>query len=64
VLRDAGDKMLDSVVYHSNHLELSEQFDKSTGFEKSVENLTWSYSAFLNALRARSDSIACNGSAT
>lgn len=55
VLRDAGDKMLDSVVYHSNHLELSEQFDKSTGFEKSVENLTWSYSAFLNALRARSD---------
>ena len=53
VLRNAGDKMLDSVLYHSNHLELSEQFDKTTGFEKSVENLTWSYSAVLKALRAR-----------
>ena len=51
----AGDWMLDAVVYHSDHLELSEQFDKDTGFEKSVENLTWSYSAFLNALRARGD---------
>ena len=33
--------------------ELSEQFDASTGYEKSVRNLTWSYAAFLSAARAR-----------
>lgn len=49
----AGDAMLHAIVYHSDHLELSEQFDGATGFEKSVRNLTWSYAAFLSALRAR-----------
>jgi hypothetical protein len=34
-------------------LALSEQFDATTGFEKSVRNLTWSYAAFLSAVRAR-----------
>jgi glucoamylase len=53
-LRDAGDAMLRAVVRHSDHLELSEQFDSVTGYEKSVRNLTWSYAAFLSALRARS----------
>jgi glucoamylase len=52
-LVDAGDAMLQAVVYHSDHLELSEQFDATTGFEKSVRNLTWSYAAFLSAVRAR-----------
>ena len=52
-LRAAGDAMLQAIVYHSDHLELSEQFDASTGFEKSVSNLSWSYAAFLSALRAR-----------
>lgn len=52
-LRAAGDQMLQAVVYHSDHLELSEQFDGSTGYEKSVRNLTWSYAAFLSAMRAR-----------
>jgi glucoamylase len=52
-LRAAGDRMLQAVVFHSDHLELSEQFDRETGFEKSVRNLTWSYSAFLSAVRAR-----------
>jgi glucoamylase len=52
-LRDAGDRMLRAVVFHSDHLELSEQFDRTTGFEKSVRNLTWSYSSFLAAVRAR-----------
>jgi glucoamylase len=33
---------------------LSEQFDGVTGYEKSVKNLTWSYAAFLSAVRARS----------
>lgn len=53
-LRSAGDAMLQAVVYHSDHFELSEQFDAVTGFEKSVSNLSWSYAAFLSAVRARS----------
>lgn len=53
-LRSAADAMLRAVVYHSDHLELSEQFDGATGIEKSVKNLTWSYAAFLSAVRARS----------
>lgn len=52
-LRAAGDAMLRAVVCHSDHLELSEQFDAVTGFEKSVANLSWSYAAFLSAARAR-----------
>jgi len=52
-LRAAGDAMLQAVVYHSDHFELSEQFDAVTGFEKSVSNLSWSYAAFLSAVRAR-----------
>ena len=52
-LRAAGDAMLQAVIYHSDHLELSEQFDAVTGFEKSVSNLSWSYAAFLSAARAR-----------
>jgi glucoamylase len=52
-LRSAGDAMLRAIVYHSDHFELSEQFDAVTGFEKSVANLSWSYAAFLSAVRAR-----------
>jgi glucoamylase len=52
-LRDAGDRMLHAVIFHSDHLELSEQFDGTSGYEKSVTNLTWSYAAFLSAARAR-----------
>jgi glucoamylase len=52
-LRTAADRMLNAVIFHSDHLELSEQFDQTTGYEKSVVNLTWSYAAFLSALRAR-----------
>src|ERR1700761_1530831 len=52
-LRAAGDAMLQSIVYHSDHFELSEQFDAVTRFEKSVSNLSWSYAAFLSAVRAR-----------
>ena len=52
-LQDAGDAMLAAVIYHSDHLELSEQFDGVTGYEKSVKNLSWSYAAFLSAVRAR-----------
>jgi glucoamylase len=52
-LQDAGDAMLRAVVHHSDHLELSEQFDGSSGYEKSVRDLTWSYASFLSAVRAR-----------
>ena len=37
-LQNAGDAMLSAVIYHSDHLELSEQFDAVTGYEKSVRN--------------------------
>ena len=53
LLQAAGDQMLQAVIYHSDHLELSEQFDAVTGYEKSVRDLTWSYAAFLSAMRAR-----------
>ena len=53
-LQNAGDQMLQAVVFHSDHLELSEQFDATTGYEKSVSNLSWSYASFLSAVRARS----------
>ncbi|HUA64748.1 MAG TPA: glycoside hydrolase family 15 protein [Alphaproteobacteria bacterium] len=52
-LRNAGDAMLGAVIYHSDHLELSEQFDGTTGYEKSVRNLTWSYASLLSAVRAK-----------
>jgi glucoamylase len=53
-LADAGDQMLQAVIFHSDNLELSEQFDATTGYEKSVSNLSWSYASFLSAVRARS----------
>jgi glucoamylase len=52
-LEQAGDAMLGAVVYHSDNLELSEQFDGWTGYERSVRDLTWSYAAFLSAVRAK-----------
>lgn len=54
-LTATGDAMVQAVVYHSDNLELSEQFDGTTGFERSVHNLTWSYAAYLSAMRARAD---------
>ena len=48
-----GDAMLNAILFHSDHYQLSEQFDGSTGDEKSVANLTWSYAAFLSAARSR-----------
>ena len=52
-LRNAGDQMLQAIVFHSDHLELSEQFDATTGYEKSVSNLSWSYASFLSAVRTK-----------
>ena len=44
-LQGAGDQMLQAVIFHSDNLELSEQFDATTGYEKSVSNLSWSYAS-------------------
>ena len=52
-LRAAGDAMLGAIIFHSDHFELSEQFDAVSGYEKSVGNLSWSYAAYLSAARAR-----------
>ncbi len=52
-LQGAGDQMLQAVVFHSDNLELSEQFDATTGYEKGVSNLSWSYASYLSAIRAR-----------
>jgi glucoamylase len=54
-LTATGDAMMRAVVYHSDNLELSEQFDGTTGYERSVRNLTWSYAAYLSAMRARAE---------
>jgi glucoamylase len=52
-LQAADDQMLQAVIFHSDNLELSEQFDATNGYEKSVRNLSWSYASFLSAVRAR-----------
>jgi glucoamylase len=52
-LESAGDQMLQAVIFHSDHFELSEQFDANSGYEKSVSNLSWSYASFLSAVRAK-----------
>jgi len=52
-LQSAGDQMLQALVYHSDHFELSEQFDATSGYEKSVSDLSWSYASFLSAVRAK-----------
>lgn len=52
-LASAGNNMLYAVIFHSNHLELAEQNDGTTGYQKSVRDLTWSYAAFLSAVREK-----------
>jgi glucoamylase len=53
LLDNAADAMLQAIIYHSDDLELSEQFDGTSGYEKSVRDLTWSYASFLSAARAK-----------
>jgi glucoamylase len=54
-LAATGDAMVRAVIYHSDNLELSEQFDGTYGYERSVHDLTWSYAAYLSAMRARAE---------
>jgi glucoamylase len=53
----AGDKLMRAIVYHSDHLELSEQFDSTHGTCMSVRSLTWSYSSFIASSRIRENAI-------
>ncbi len=53
LLNNAANAMLQAIIYHSDNLELSEQFDGTSGYEKSLRDLTWSYAAFLSAARAK-----------
>ena len=56
-LLSAGDKLMRAIVYHSDHLELSEQFDRTHGTCMSVRSLTWSYSSFIASSRIREKAI-------
>ncbi len=47
-----------NVQFAINQIDLqaiAQQFDAVTGYEKSVRNLTWSYAAFLSAVRRRNN---------
>ena len=48
-----GRRDVQALVFHSDHFELSEQFDATSGYEKSVSDLSWSYASFLSAVRAK-----------
>ena len=49
-----GDSFLEVVRTHMSHEgEMSEQFNKYTGFLQGARDLSWSYSSFLDAVRSR-----------
>ena len=53
-LKLVGDQFLAVVRRHvDGEGSMSEQFDKETGFMTGARDLTWSYGAFLKAVRAR-----------
>ncbi|KAF2019998.1 glycoside hydrolase family 15 protein [Aaosphaeria arxii CBS 175.79] len=53
-LKTLGDGFLGVVKTHtSSEGTMSEQFDRETGLERGARDLTWSYGAFLQAVRAK-----------
>ena len=53
-LKSTGDSFLAVVRKHADgEGALSEQFDRLTGYERGARDLTWSYGAFLQAVKAR-----------
>lgn len=55
-LKDVGDGFLAVIRTHAAAQgDLSEEFDGVTGFERGAANLTWSYGAFIDAVRRRSE---------
>jgi len=53
-LRARGDAFLETVrAFTPPSGEMSEQFDRSTGAQRSARQLAWSYAAFISCLAAR-----------
>lgn len=53
-LHGIGDEFLEVVKTHVDaEGSMSEQFDRETGFMRGANDLTWSYGAFLEAVKAR-----------
>jgi glucoamylase len=53
-LHTTGDQFLEVIKTHVDaEGSMSEQFDRVTGYMRGAEDLTWSYGAFLQAVRAR-----------
>jgi len=48
----AANKQIFSARYHAGDAHMSEQYDRDTGIEMSVRDLSWSYKEYLTALRA------------
>ena len=49
----AGHRMLQAVIYYGDNLVVSEQFDVTTGYEKSTSQLSRSYASSLSAAHAK-----------
>ena len=45
--------MLQAVTFYSHNLVVSEQFDATTGYEKSTSQLSRSYASSLSAAHAK-----------
>ncbi|AMD20535.1 HDL209Cp [Eremothecium sinecaudum] len=59
-----GDSFLDVLRLHvGDSGEMSEQFNKYTGFLTGANNLTWSYSTFVSSIRWRNKALALMGMA-
>lgn len=53
-----GDAFLRRVKYHAAEGgNLSEQFNRDTGFEQGAQDLTWSYAALITAALARAEAV-------
>jgi glucoamylase len=53
-LIDRGDAFLNTVrAFTPRSGDLSEQFDQTTGEQRSAPHLAWSYAAFISCIAAR-----------
>jgi glucoamylase len=48
-----GDRHILTIRRHWYNCHMSEQYDRNSGFMKSVRDLTWSYATYLMAARLR-----------
>lgn len=48
---DSGNKQIQSAKFHCGNYHMSEQYDRYSGYMKSVEDLSWSYKEYFTALR-------------